>query len=71
MSVQLLELLFFAGIAFLIINKLISTLGTTSDDDPAKRNSYFGENASLKDVTNTTANSTNVAGNIIKPNFLK
>ncbi|WPY00501.1 Tim44-like domain protein [Candidatus Trichorickettsia mobilis] len=70
MSVQLLELLFFAGIAFLIINKLISTLGTTSDDDPAKRNSYFGENASLKDVTNTTVNSTNSAG-IIKPNFLK
>ncbi|WP_316354051.1 TIM44-like domain-containing protein [Candidatus Trichorickettsia mobilis] len=70
MSVQLLELLFFAGIAFLIINKLISTLGTTSDDDPAKRNSYFGENASLKDVTNT-ANTTNVAGNIMKPNFLK
>lgn len=68
MSAQILELLFFAGIAFLIINKLISALGTTSDDDPAKRRSYFGEPTNgLKDVTSTSRNNDNV----IKGKFLE
>ena len=34
----------FAGIAFFIINKLISTLGSASSDDPAKSKGFFGEN---------------------------
>lgn len=51
MSAQILELLFFAGIAFLIINKFISTLGMTNHDDVTKR-SFFGEkNSNVKDVT--------------------
>lgn len=54
MSIQILELLFFAGIAFLVITKLISVLGTNSQEDPIKRNSYFGEPRSLKDVTDST-----------------
>lgn len=57
MSAQLLELIFFAGIAFFIINKLIATLGSTHEDDPTRNNSYFGENTGLKDVTGTATNS--------------
>ncbi|MCC8417328.1 MAG: hypothetical protein LN588_02190 [Rickettsia endosymbiont of Bryobia graminum] len=52
MSGQIVELLIFAGIAFFIINKLISKLGSTSDDDPAKQG-FFGE-PKIKDVTNTS-----------------
>lgn len=63
MSAQLIELIIFAGIAFFIINKLISTLGTTYEDDPTKK-SFFGERTSLKDVTATGKES-----NILKPNF--
>ena len=67
MSGQMIELLIFAGIAFFIINKLISTLGSTSDEDPAKRPaSFFGE-SSVKDVTYTTKPT---AGEIIKNKFL-
>ena len=67
MSGQLLELIIFAGIAFFIINKLISTLGSTSSDDPAKNKSFFGENLTktLKDVTYTGSE------NVLKPSFLK
>jgi predicted lipid-binding transport protein (Tim44 family) len=54
MSAQLLELLFFAGIAFVVISKLIATLGVTNDDDPTKQKSFFGERSGLKDVTGTT-----------------
>lgn len=46
MSGQLLELIIFAGIAIFLVSKLISILGTTSDDDPTKQHksrSYFGE----------------------------
>ena len=43
MSGQLIELIIFAGIAFFIINKLIATLGTTSEDETASRGSFFGE----------------------------
>lgn len=52
MSAQIIELLIFAAIAFLVISKLISTLGSTSGDEP-KSGSYFGETANLKDVTNS------------------
>ncbi len=67
MSGQLLELIIFAGIAFFIINKLISILGSTSSDDPAKNSSFFGESLSktLKDVTYTGS------ANILRPRFLK
>jgi predicted lipid-binding transport protein (Tim44 family) len=61
MSAQMIELLIFAGIAFFIINKLISTLGSTSDEDPSKhKNNLFSEKFgksiknSLKDVTGTS-----------------
>ena len=60
MSAQIIELLIFAGIAFFIINKLITTLGSTSDDDPAKHKSYFGE-PTVKDVTNTSNTSNDYA----------
>lgn len=53
MSAQLIELLFFAVIAFLIINKLISILGATSEDDSTNNTSLFGEPTSIKDVTNS------------------
>ncbi|HJD65625.1 MAG TPA: Tim44 domain-containing protein [Rickettsia endosymbiont of Bembidion nr. Transversale] len=53
MSPQIIELLIFAGIAFFIINKLITTLGATSYDDPAKQKSYFGEPV-IKDVTHSS-----------------
>ena len=68
MSGQILELIIFAGIAFFIINKLISTLGKTSGDDPAKNNSFFGENigSKLKDVTYSTT-----TASILRPKFLK
>ncbi|MBP9778562.1 MAG: Tim44/TimA family putative adaptor protein [Rickettsiaceae bacterium] len=68
MSGQILELIIFAAIAFFIINKLISTLGKTSGDDPAKNNSFFGENigSKLKDVTYSAS-----TASILKPKFLK
>lgn len=58
MSAQMIELLVFAGIAFFVINRLIATLGSTSDEDPAKKQtSFFGE-STIKDVTYTTKGST-------------
>ena len=61
MTLQLIELLFFVGLAFFLVNKLVSMLGSTDDNDPTK-NSYFGQNSStngskmnssqMKDVTN-------------------
>lgn len=53
MASQFIELIIFAGIAFFIINKLIAALGSTSEDEQAKRRSFFGEPVSLKDVTHT------------------
>ncbi|WP_341764240.1 hypothetical protein [Candidatus Tisiphia endosymbiont of Beris chalybata] len=68
MSPQMIELLIFAGIAFFVINKLISKLGSTSDNDPAKQKfSFFGE-AKIKDVTYTAPNSPT---NLFKKNFFK
>lgn len=73
MSGQLIELIIFAGIAFFVINKLIATLGTTSDDDATKRPSFFGEKTSMKDVTtsSTTVANTESAmkASILKPTF--
>ena len=51
MSAQLIELLIFAAIAFFIISKLISTIGTTSEDDPAKKKKIFFGETGIKDVT--------------------
>ncbi len=56
MSAQLIEVLFLAGIAFFIISKFISMLGTTDEDDPARGiGSNFGEPTTLKNVTGTVA----------------
>ena len=68
MSGQVLELLIFAGIAFFVISKLLSVLGNTSDDDPSKNKSFFGENigGGLKDVTPTAGQ----ASEVLKPRFL-
>lgn len=52
LSPQIIELLILAGVAFFIINKLISKLGTT-DDELQEQRSYFGEFNILQDVTNT------------------
>jgi predicted lipid-binding transport protein (Tim44 family) len=54
---HLIEIVFFAFIAFFIINKLISILGTTSDEDSALGRSYFGEPVGLKDVTSSATES--------------
>jgi predicted lipid-binding transport protein (Tim44 family) len=62
MSGQIIELIIFAGIALFIISKLISTLGNTSEEDPAK-GSFFGER-DVKDVTESAK-----AENIIRPIF--
>ncbi len=70
MSAQIIELIIFAGIAFVIINKLISTLGTTYEEDPTKKRSFFGEKNSIKDVTSTSQEKS-MHSNILKPNFIK
>lgn len=52
LSTHLIELILLAGIAFLIINKFISILGTSDEDDPTRKSgSFFGEPSGLKDVT--------------------
>jgi len=55
MSAQMVEILILAVIAFLIISKLLSVLGTTDENDPTnnKTKSFFGEPNGLKDVTGT------------------
>jgi predicted lipid-binding transport protein (Tim44 family) len=68
MSGQLIELIIFAAIAFFIINKLLSTLGTTSENDPTKNKTFFGESGKMKDVTNTSGSS---ISKIVRPNFKK
>ena len=66
MSGQLLELIIYAAIALFVINKLIATLGVTSEDDPSKSKSFFGERSIIKDVTPI-----NKKANILRPNFVK
>ena len=57
MSVQLIELMFFAAIAFFLFNKLISILGNTNENDgQAQDRSFFGEVGGLKDVTEKPVN---------------
>lgn len=68
MSGQLIELIIFAAIAFFVINKLLSTLGRTSEDDPAKNKSFFGESGKMKDVTGTASTR---ASTILRPGFVK
>ncbi len=63
MYVQVVELIFFALIAFLIISKLLSILGETQDGS-SKKSSFFGEPGGIKDVTNS-----GVAGEVIVGNF--
>lgn len=53
MSAQIIEIIFLAAIAFIIISKFISLLGTTNEDDPAKNRSFFGEASGMKDVTDS------------------
>ncbi len=48
MSPQIVELLIFAVIAFFLVNKLFSILGTTDENE---KPSFFGESFSMKDVT--------------------
>lgn len=56
MSVQLIELIFFAAIAFFLFNKLISILGNTNENDGQNQDrSFFGETTGLKDVTEKPA----------------
>lgn len=47
---MLIELLLFAGIAFLIINKLVNVLGSVDEDEQRNRRSMYGEPV-MKDVT--------------------
>ena len=78
MTPQILELLFLAGIAFIIINKLIATLGSTNSNDLRSGKSFFGEKSRLKDVTplydpnedKATVNSTAIAANAKMQEFL-
>ena len=67
MSGQLLELIIFAGIAFFIINKLIATLGSTSEDDPAQKKSFFTNAQGMRDVTDSVKKKATV----LKPKFPK
>ena len=68
MSGQLLELIIFAGIAFFIINKLIATLGSTSEEDQTRSKSIFKNNAhGIRDVTNSAKKK----AAILKPKFPK
>ncbi len=53
MSPQIVELLIFAAIAFFIINKLISILGNSNDNDIKMKKGQFGEPQNLKDVTSS------------------
>ncbi len=69
MSIQLVELIIFASITFLVINKLISTLGTTNKNDNKNNNSsFFGEPKNLEDVT---PKESVIHSSIIKPIFNK
>jgi predicted lipid-binding transport protein (Tim44 family) len=58
MSPQIIEIIIFASIALFLINKLLSILGTTDEDDPVKSFKFNNKNESsqIKDVTNTINN---------------
>jgi predicted lipid-binding transport protein (Tim44 family) len=65
MSAQIIELLFFATIAFLIINKLITMLGTSSSDDQIKQGTSFHKNI-IKDVTNSLSSEEDIESSELK-----
>ena len=69
MSAQMVEILILAVIAFFIISKLLSVLGTTDEDDPMKKKagSFFGEPKGLKDVTGTVVEPVSTAGSKVIP----
>ena len=52
MSVQLLELLILAGVAFFLVNRLISMLGHS--EEGADNRGFFGEGGKVKDITAST-----------------
>lgn len=76
MSGQILELIIFAGIAVFVITKLISILGTTSEDEIGKksRGGFFGEplnpgtGNTSKEVSNTAVN---ISKEALKGRFTK
>jgi len=68
MSGQLLELIIFAGIAFFIINKLIATLGSTSEEEQSSGKSIFkNKMQGMRDVTNSAKET----ASILRPKFSK
>ncbi len=68
MSGAVIELIIFAAIAFILVSKLISILGQTSEEDK----SVFGEDSKIKDVTNTDfTKKMKQKAEIIKPKFGK
>jgi hypothetical protein len=60
MGPQLLEILIFAAIALVVIGKLISTLGQYNDNDVKSDKSYFGENSTMKDISNPVEDETKI-----------
>ena len=51
-SAQIMEIIFLAVVAFLVIGKLISVLGVSEEDDlPGNKGSFFGEPGGLKNIT--------------------
>ncbi|MCP5369971.1 MAG: hypothetical protein H6909_04725 [Rickettsiaceae bacterium] len=73
----LIELAIFGIVAFLIINKLLSSLGNTNEEDSKNRPSFFGENDTIKDVTarstvkDVTTNHNNITPVDLKEIILK
>ena len=65
---QFIELIIFAGIALLVINKLIATLGITSKDDKNKT-SFIGKKMTIKDVTPKGISSSREKTNTTTYNF--
>lgn len=65
----MIEIIFLGFIAFLIISKFLSILGTTDEDDPARKSSgsIFGEPSGMKDVTGSAPEESEAkSGAIIK-----
>ena len=55
MSVKIFEILIFAGVTIFLLNKLLTILGTTDEEDQrvSRNQSFFGEDDSIIDVTGT------------------
>lgn len=71
MSAQIIELLILAVVAFVLVNRLMSVLGTTNDTDGTDE-SFFGESFGIKDVTGQPAvlpKNTDLEDLIVKENF--